>query len=420
MQNAAGLSWLAANRILFSAVMPGTAVHMGVVTAQESRADERAIYFPSHERGMAHYSYPSPDQRSLLLVEMDRAQAWQRCRLAPMDGSSAGVQVGPQGSCTAAGWNPGGKWMYFNVEIDDRSHLWRQRYPNGVPEQITFGPTEEEGLAVAPDGKSLIASIGMVQKSVWITDAAGDHRLPLEGSASAPMFSADGRGLYYLAKKGESGNSVELWMRELNSGKSDLILAGQKIADYDISSDQKQVVFTVRNGAAYSIFIAPVDRSAGPRLIAKDADSPNFAGPTEIVFRQLGDKASHLARVHTDGTGVERLTETPIDSKMGSSPDGEWATVGGLTDSSKPPGTYAVSLKDRSQRFLCAGPCVIRWSPDGKFLFLTVNFSPADAKNSLTATGRTFVFPGAAGYGFDRDSGAWNRPGRPGDSRSPA
>jgi Tol biopolymer transport system component len=202
---------------------------------------------------MVHYSYPSPDQRSLLLVEMDRTQAWQRCRLAPMDGSSAGVQVGPQGSCTAAGWKPDGEWMYLNVEVDGRSHLWQQRYPNGVPQQITFGPTEEEGLAVAPDGKSLIASIGVLQKSVWITDATGDHRLPLEGSASMPMFSGDGRGLYYLAKKGDSGDSVELWVRDLNSGKSDLILAGQKIADYDISPDRKQVVFTVRNGAAYSV-----------------------------------------------------------------------------------------------------------------------------------------------------------------------
>src|SRR5579862_3713430 len=64
MSNAAGLSWLGPDRILFSEVMAGTAVHMGIVTARESRAEERPIYFPAHERGMAHYSYPSPDSRS--------------------------------------------------------------------------------------------------------------------------------------------------------------------------------------------------------------------------------------------------------------------------------------------------------------------------------------------------------------------
>ena len=99
--------------------------------------------------------------------------------------------MGPAGACTAAGWSPDGEWMYFNVKVDGGAHLWRQRFPNGVPEQITFGPTEEEGLAVAPDGKSLIASIGVRQSSVWVKDATGDHRLSVEGSASQGQFSGN-------------------------------------------------------------------------------------------------------------------------------------------------------------------------------------------------------------------------------------
>ena len=42
--------------------------------------------------------------------------------------------------------------MYFSADAGDGFHIWRQRFPKGVPEQITFGPTEEEGIAVAPDG----------------------------------------------------------------------------------------------------------------------------------------------------------------------------------------------------------------------------------------------------------------------------
>jgi eukaryotic-like serine/threonine-protein kinase len=44
--------------------------------------------------------------------------------------------------------------------------IWRQPYPEGVQEQITSGPTEEEGVAVSPDGKFLITSVGMVQGTV--------------------------------------------------------------------------------------------------------------------------------------------------------------------------------------------------------------------------------------------------------------
>jgi hypothetical protein len=45
--------------------------------------------------------------------------------------------------------------------LEGRSHLWRQRFPDGSPEQITFGPTEEEGVAVEKTGRSLITSAGL-------------------------------------------------------------------------------------------------------------------------------------------------------------------------------------------------------------------------------------------------------------------
>ena len=95
--------------------MAANTLHMGIVTAKESRAEERAIYFPAHERAMAHYSWLSPDRGWVLIVEMNGAGDWQRCRVVPMDGSSAGVPVGPQGACTAAQWSPDGRWMYLNV-----------------------------------------------------------------------------------------------------------------------------------------------------------------------------------------------------------------------------------------------------------------------------------------------------------------
>jgi hypothetical protein len=43
--------------------------------------------------------------------------------------------------------------MYFSADTGDGFHLWRQRYPNGEPEQITFGPDEDEGIAIAPSGR---------------------------------------------------------------------------------------------------------------------------------------------------------------------------------------------------------------------------------------------------------------------------
>ena len=73
--------------------------------------------------------------------------------------------------------------MYFSADAGDGFHVWRQRFPDGPPEQVTSGPTEEEGLAVAPDGKSLITSVGLTQRSVWFHDASGERQISLEGYA---------------------------------------------------------------------------------------------------------------------------------------------------------------------------------------------------------------------------------------------
>src|SRR6185503_3175677 len=104
--NAFGLTWISDQQVLFSEIMSGTLLHMGLVTAKESREEPRDIYFPEHERAMAHFSHLSPDRESVLIVEMDRTGNWQPCRLVPFDGSSAGRQVGPQGECKSTGWSP--------------------------------------------------------------------------------------------------------------------------------------------------------------------------------------------------------------------------------------------------------------------------------------------------------------------------
>jgi Tol biopolymer transport system component/tRNA A-37 threonylcarbamoyl transferase component Bud32 len=374
MRNAAGLTWIGNGRILFSEVMSGTALHMGIVTSNETRAGERQIYFPEQQRAMAHYSLLSPDQKSILAVEMD--PAWLPCRLLPMDGTSKGRRVGPPGACTAAAWSPDGNWMYFNAESDGATHLWRQRFPNGVPEQITTGPSEEQGLAMAPDGKSLISSVGIRKSSVWIHDATGEHSLSPEGSATSPKFSGDGKRVYYLLRK-NSSDANELWLTERASGTSSSALPGVALVDFDISRDGQQVAFTSSNGSNFEIFIAPLDGSAPPRSVVLGGDNVSFGRAGELIFRQLGSHVRYLARVKTDGTGLTRIVDKPLRDDTFLSPDGKWAPDAGGH------GTVAVSLKDGTRKVICANLCVLRWSPDGAYLFVTLNVTPTQAHPTL-------------------------------------
>jgi len=59
-------------------------------------------------------------------------------------------------------------------------HIWRQRFPDGKPEQLTSGPTFEDGIAISPDGKSLITSVGVSSGTVTVHDRSGEPS-PLAG-----------------------------------------------------------------------------------------------------------------------------------------------------------------------------------------------------------------------------------------------
>jgi Tol biopolymer transport system component len=375
LPNASGLTWIADHQVLFSEIKTG--IHMGIVTATDSRAASREIYIDPDEHGMAHYSYLSPDRRSVLVVEMTGVHAFtQPCRLVPFDGSSAGRQVGPQGTCLSAAWSPDGRWMYFAAVVGGASHLWRQRFPDGAPEQITFGPLEEEGIAVAPDGRSLVTSIGMRRSAVWIRDAAGERAIVSEGYASAPRLSRDGTRVFYLfvrdwwlSGKGWLTAAADLRSVDLATGKSDTLLSGQSVTAYAISRDEKEVAFTTTNADGQSqIWLAPLDRRTPPRLIVERGDQVSFSVPGELIFRSLAE-GNALARIKTDGTGFERIPTGSFLEKGDVSPDGEWVIIYAPAGSD----IVAVPIRGGDPRTVCRwnrGSCLsASWSPDGKFFY---------------------------------------------------
>src|SRR5262249_30727001 len=176
-------------------------VHMGLVTADENRTGVRDLYLPTDEPAMAHRSYLSPDHKWVLLVEMDVDHMWLPCRIVSIDGSSPSRRVGPAGGCTFRAWSPDGAWMDFTVNTGGAAHIWRQRFPDGKPQQVTPGPSEEQGITIAPDGSSFVTAVALQSTSVWIHDAKGEREISLEGNAANPRFTPDGKKLCYLVVK---------------------------------------------------------------------------------------------------------------------------------------------------------------------------------------------------------------------------
>ena len=209
-------------RLLFSEIKEG--LHMAVVTTDEARGDSRDVYVPAGKRSMAHHSYLSPDGQWVLIVEMDSRGEILPCRIVPFQGTNEVRVVGPpNGPCLAGAWSPDGKWIYLTAKTDD-FHIWRQRFPDGEPEQLTFGPTSQEGIAIAPDGKSLITSVGSQDHTVWLHDKDGDHQISFEGDASfAGVFFGRTQSLFPDGQWTDARRGA--WVKDL-AAEMDKVLPG--------------------------------------------------------------------------------------------------------------------------------------------------------------------------------------------------
>jgi DNA-binding winged helix-turn-helix (wHTH) protein/Tol biopolymer transport system component len=393
LNNAAGLVWLDPQRLLFSMIRPGEGIHLGVVTATLTRSGLRELYFPAHERGMAHDSYPSPDRHWALVVEMNGNGDWGPCRLIALEGTSPSRVVGPNGACMSAGWSPDGRWMYFTAWVEGQSHIWREHFPEGEPEQITFGPAEEDGIAMEPEGRALITSVGVHESSLWIHDERGERPLSSEGevvgSLSPPAFSPDASVVYYLLRRGESSNA-ELWRTVVDSGKSDAVFSGISMIDFGISPDGKQVVYTAaaRDGTM-ELWIAPVDGSLpAMKVNVSGVRWPHFGAGGQILVQQTEGNKNYLEQIEADGSHRSKIVPYPIGEIQSVSPGRRWVTaeVPRAPDTSLP-AIMAIPLADGAPQRICAPYCSTSWSTDGRFLFVSVEDS------SRTSPGRSLAIP---------------------------
>ena len=331
LANTEGLSWTNTRppHVIYSADT-GEGIHMGIFTATESRSETRTVYLPRSVDGMAHRSFLSPDGKSVIVVEMDVGK-WLPCRLVPFDGSSPGRQVGPApAQCTFAGWTPEGRWMYFSANNGDGFHIWRQRFPDGKPEQVTSGVTEENGVSFAPDGKSFVTSVGDSQSALWIHDGNGDRQITSEGFAYLPSFSADEARMYYLLRSKTNRRFVsgELWTANLQTQKQQRLLPDFLMENYDVSPDGQYVVFIDGNDNGRSLWIGTIDGSAPPRrLVNQDCARARFAPDGSIVFVGAESGGMYLQTIQPDGTGLRRLVPEKVMYLYDISPDGKWLAV---------------------------------------------------------------------------------------------
>jgi Tol biopolymer transport system component len=416
LPNASGLTWIGDRQLLFSEIKTG--MHMAVVTSAEGRANARDVYVPADIRGMAHYAYRAPEGTSVLLIEMDRG-SWLPCRVVPFDGSSAGRIVGPpRGKCTSAAWSPDGKWIYVSSDATGTFQLWRQRFPEGQPEQITFGPTQSENIAVAPDGRSLITSLGFGQTSVWIHDRGIDRQLSGEGTAMLPrwgdgmprsVFSPDGRKVFYFVQKtpqtGFGGG--DLWVADLENGSTHEMLPGLGINTVDVSPDGKQIVFAApdRTTGKSRIWIAPVDRGRPPQVLPPaEGLGPVFGSDNEIYFRGPDGGQWYIFALDVPSRAVRRFSSDPAVNAPTVSPDGHWIVSKTALEGQDDTAIVKAYPKDGGAPLTICRSCFVSWPRDGRTLFFSFRGNSTPGKTWVIELPPGRAFPDLPRDGWNSDA----------------
>jgi Tol biopolymer transport system component len=285
--------------------------------------------------------------------------------------------------------------MYISADAGDGFHIWRQRFYAGgtlpPPEQITSGPTTEEGITLAPDGRSFITAVGLQQSSVWIHDSKGDRQVSVEGYASHPKFTGDGKRLLYTVQKSVSPARSELWIADTDSGHSEPLLPGFLVVGgittseygYGISPNGRDVIMqAVDREGKNRLWLAPLDRRSPPRQIPNvEGDGPLFATDDEILFRAREGSYGFAYRVRTDGTRLRKASEHPVIGTRGLSPDGKWLIVYARHHEQEAGGMLGLPLDGGTPVPIYGMGDHVKWSPNGRLLFLRVE------------SGSTYVVP---------------------------
>lgn len=400
LPNASGLTWIGPQQVMFSEITTG--LYMKIAASDQNRGAQRDVYLPpAAEIGMAHHSYLSPDRKWVLVAEMDN-RGWLPCRVTTFSGGSYGRIAGPAPSkCMEAAWSPDGNWMYFSADAGSGFHLWRQKFPNGTAEQITFGASEEQGMAVAPDGKSLITAIGTEQSSIYLQTPSALRRITSQGYAYSPTISPDAKQVYYLLRTPSSRAFVsgELLVADLATAHSERLFPGIAVTRYDISADGKRVVFAALDKTGKSaIWLASLARSFPPkRLTQKEAYRPFFGSPGTIFYLSKEGTQDYVYRMNEDGANQERVIPDPVIYLLAASPDGQLLVTWIERKEGDSPNAVAVYPASGGKpsllctRCFATGPAytgaeIVNWSPDEKFFFIRMDLPGMRTRG-------TFVIP---------------------------
>ncbi|HEV8609731.1 MAG TPA: protein kinase [Thermoanaerobaculia bacterium] len=287
-------------------------------------------------------------------------------------------------------WSPDGKQIVVATEAVDQplarsglSELWTIDVATGEKRKLFEGDAVQPSWSPHGDRIAFWAIPKQTaQRDIWTIAATGGAPVAVTQDAALdwnPIWSADGKSLYFASDR---GGSMNLWRVAIDekTGKATgalqaLTTPSLSTAHLSISRDGKRIAYLALNQLA-SLEKVPFDprsgKAAAPAPLLRQSgvlDSPDVSPDGEwVVFYTVGGQED-LFLVRSDGTGLRKLTDDLHRDRGPSwSPDGKRIAFYSNRDAGKyeicvinPDGSGLTQLTRMTDGGLSPW-----WSPDGK------------------------------------------------------
>ena len=226
-------------------------------------------------------------------------------------------------------WFPDGQDVLANLQ-DGR--LLRVNVRSGAAQPVTFPFAGILDAVIAPDGKRIAFSMSIADSNdrndIWTYDIASGAKRKLfsmPGLQHEPVWSVDGKTLYFLSGKGQQTHDI--WRVDLATGSTEQLTVNA-LYHFDLAArEDGTVAYSGNQGGNYDLWLLPA--KGKPERLTNDAalDARPSWSPdgTSLLFESMRDgTVANLWRIDLDSKQMQRLTQMPGGARMP-----VWAPVGG-------------------------------------------------------------------------------------------